>query len=86
VNVSGQGTVWSICEFHKAYFKSFEPALPYNVALVRLDEGPRMYTNLLGIPYASIKIGMRVEAVFEQVTADVALVKFRPMPEASGHE
>jgi uncharacterized protein len=77
--VSGQGTVWSVCEFHRVYFKGFEAEIPYNVALVRLDEGPRMYTNLVGIAYENIEIGMRVEAVFEAVTDSVTLLKFRPV-------
>jgi uncharacterized OB-fold protein len=78
VPVSGRGTVWSFCEFHRLYFKGFEPDLPYNVALVRLDEGPRMYSNIVGIPTAEIKVDMRVKAVFEPVTDAVTLVKFTP--------
>ena len=77
--VSGRATVWSFCEFHRAYFKGFEADLPYNVALVRLDEGPRMYTNLVGIPYGQIEVGLQVEAAFEPVTDSVTLVKFRPI-------
>lgn len=73
----GRGTVWSMCEFHRAYFKGFE--LPYNVALVALDEGPRFYTNLVGIAYSLIRIGMPVEAVFNPVTDDVTLTTFRPV-------
>jgi uncharacterized OB-fold protein len=76
VPVSGRGTVWSLCEFHRPYFKGFE--LPYNVALVRLAEGPRMYTNIVGIPPEEIRIDMRVKAVFEAVTDAVTLVKFTP--------
>ena len=74
--VSGKGKVWSWCVFHRAYFKGFESAVPYAVALVELDEGPKMYSNLVGIPRDQIKIGMRVRAVFDKVTDDVTLVKF----------
>ena len=79
VPVSGRGTVWSMCEFHRLYFKGFAEDIPYNVALVRLDEGPRMYTNIVGIPYADITIGMAVEAAFEPATDAVTLLKFRPI-------
>jgi uncharacterized OB-fold protein len=82
VPVSGRGTVWSFCEFHRPYFKGFEAELPYNVALVRLDEGPRLYTNLVGIATADIRCGMRVAAVFEAVTDEVTLVKFAPLEDA----
>ncbi len=78
VRVSGRGTVWSMCELPRLYFKGFEPEMPYTVALVRLDEGPRMHSNLVGIACDRIKIGMRVEAVFEPATDTVTLVKFRP--------
>ena len=74
--VSGKGKVWSWCVFHRAYFKGFESDVPYAVALVELDEGPKMYSNLVGIPRDQIKIGMRVRAVFDKVTNDVTLVKF----------
>ncbi len=67
-----------MCEFHRSYFKGFESSLPYNVILVRLEEGPRMYSNLVGIPYDRITVGMCVRAVFEQVTEEVTLLKFRP--------
>ncbi len=83
VDASPLGTVWSACEFHRAYFKGFAPDLPYNVALVRLDDGPRMYTNLVGIDYDQVEVGMRVEAVFEPVTDIVTLVKFRPVAQPS---
>ena len=79
VEVGHQGTVWSVCEFHRAYFRGFEADLPYNVALVRLDDGPRLYTNLVSVHDHEIEIGMRVQAVFEPVTDTVTLVKFRPL-------
>ena len=78
VEVSGKATVWSVCEFHRVYFKGFANEIPYNVALVRLDEGPRMYTNLVGISYGQVEIDMRVEAVFEPASAAITLVKFGP--------
>ena len=72
----GKGKVWSFCVFHRAYFKGFEPELPYAVVLVELDEGPKLYSNLVGVPRDRIKIGMRVRAKFEKVTDDVTLAKF----------
>lgn len=78
-DVSGRGTIWSYCIFHRAYFKGFEGELPYNVILVRLDEGPKMYSNLLGLPNEQIRIGMAVEACYVTVTDNVSLVKFRPV-------
>jgi uncharacterized OB-fold protein len=64
--------------FHRAYFSSFEPEVPYNVAEVELDEGPRLLTNLVEVDNAEIRVGMPVEVVFDDVTEEVTLAKFRP--------
>ena len=76
VTVSGKGSIWSWCVFHRAYFKGFEQDLPYTVVLVELDEGPKLYSNLVGVEKDDIRIGMRVRAVFEQATDTLTLVKF----------
>lgn len=77
IESSGKGTIWSWCVFYRPYFKGFEPEMPYNVVLVELDEGPKMYSNLLGVANDQLRIGMRVRAVFEAATDEVTLVKFK---------
>ena len=74
----GRGTVWSHCTFHRRYFKEFESDLPYGVAMVQLEEGPRLITNLVGVERAAVHIGMPVDVYFDDVTPEVSLVKFRP--------
>ncbi len=81
ITASGKGTVWSFCFFHRQYFKGFEAEIPYNVVLVQLDEGPRLYSNLLGVAKPDIRVGMRVKAHFDAVTDEVTLVKFVPLSE-----
>jgi len=49
------------------------------VVLVKLDEGPKMISNLVGVPPAAIKIGMPVKAVFEKISDEVTLPKFAPV-------
>ncbi len=77
--LSGRGKVNSWVIFHQAYFSSFKDDIPYNVAEVELEEGPRLLTNLVAIDNADIEIGMLVEIVFEDVTDEVTLAKFRPV-------
>lgn len=80
-NLTGRGRIWANCRFHKAYFPGFETELPYNVAIVELDEGPRMVTNIVDLPTGALDefpIGMEVEAAFTPVTGEVTLVRFRP--------
>lgn len=74
----GRGTVWSHCAFHRAYFPSLAGAVPYNVALVELAEGPRIITNVVCIEREKIAVGMPVEVAFDDVTDAVTLVRFRP--------
>lgn len=76
--LSGRGRVNSWVIFHQAYFKSFEADVPYNVAEVELEEGPRLLTNLVGVRNEEIQAGMPVEIVFEDATEEVTLAKFKP--------
>src|SRR5580698_4743170 len=57
---TGEGTVWSYCIYHRAFDAAFRSAVPYNVALVELDSGPRMISNVLGISRADLRVGLRV--------------------------
>lgn len=75
--LSGRGRIWSRCAFHQVYFEGFRDEVPYNVAVVELEEGPRLYSNIVGRDYDAIAIGQPVEAVFEDATPDVTLLKFR---------
>lgn len=75
--VSGRGTVFSYVVFHQAYHPGFKGDLPYNVALVQLEEGPRMYGNVVGVPNDAVKIGDTVEAVFDPVTPEITIPRFR---------
>ena len=82
--MSGRGEVWSYCLFHKAFGRALESQLPYNVAVVRLDEGPMLVSSIVGANYNELYIGMIVEAKFEDVSPDVTLIKF--MPEQRGDQ
>jgi uncharacterized OB-fold protein len=74
--VEPTGVIETWCVFHKAYFKGLE--VPYTVIQVRLDCAARLFSNPVDIAADSLRIGMRVEAVFEDVTPEVTLLKFRP--------
>lgn len=74
--VAGRGTMLSWIEFHRAYWPSFAGDLPYRVCLVRLEEGPLFISNLIG---DTPEMGGAVEVVFEPVTAEITLPKFREL-------
>jgi uncharacterized OB-fold protein len=76
VATSGAGVVESYCTFHRAYWPAFAGDVPYDVVQVKLDEGVRLFSNLVGVPRDRIRTGMRVRVAFDPVTPGVTLVKF----------
>ena len=81
-SMSGRGEVYSFTVIRqvvgRAASKAFEPEIPYVVAWVDLDEGPRMITNIVGCPVEDVKLGMKVSVIFEQASKDIWLPKFKP--------
>lgn len=78
--MSGRGRVWSWTVFHQLYYAGFKDELPYNVALIELEEGPRLYSNLVGIANAAIREGLPVVVTFEPATDEYTIPRFRPAP------
>ena len=76
--VSGRGTVSTYVIVHKRYFASFGDDIPYNVVQVQLDEGPRLTASLVDVPRSEVRIGLPVRVVFDDVTPEVSLPRFRP--------
>jgi uncharacterized OB-fold protein len=74
--VSGRGEVFSFNVMHQVYHPGFAAEVPYAVVLVKLDEGPKINSNLVGIAPHEIRIGMPVRVVFEDVSDEVTLPKF----------
>ena len=80
--MSGNGEIYSFTVIRqvvgRAASKGFEPDIPYVIAWVDLDEGPRMITNIVGCAVENVKLGMKVTVQFEQASDKVWLAKFRP--------
>ncbi len=79
VEIKGMGTVYSFTIVHHAYTPAYESEIPYVVAIVELEEGIRLITNIIGCKPEQVQIGMPVELAFEDVTPEFTLHKFRPM-------
>ncbi|PHP67773.1 DNA-binding protein [Zhengella mangrovi] len=80
---SGNATVHSWVVFHVAFDPRYRDRVPYNVALVDLDEGPRLITNIIDMPDDTDVIGRRVALVFEE-DMDRQLPRFRLTGDATG--
>lgn len=77
--VSGRGKVFSFVVYRRLYHPAFEADLPYTVAVIKLEEGVRLLSNMVGIPPEQVSCDMPVEVIFEDVTPDVTLPKFSPL-------
>ncbi len=67
---------FTVC--HQNQSPGFRDALPYVLAYVELDDGVRLLTNIVGCDPQTVRIGMPVEVVFEDVTPEVTLPWFKP--------
>src|SRR2546423_1627786 len=65
---SGRGTVHTFTVIRQNHAKPFKNELPYVVAIVELDEGPRMMGNVTGVDPDDMQIGAAVEVYFVQPT------------------
>jgi uncharacterized OB-fold protein len=75
---SGRGKLYSYIIHHRPA-PGFAP--PYSIAVVELDEGPRMMTNIVGCPQTpeALKLDMAVEVVFEKQNDEISLPLFKPV-------
>ncbi len=64
IECSGRGEVVSWVVFHQKYFAGFADRLPYNCALIQLEEGALVVSNI-DAPNDAIRIGQQVAAKFE---------------------
>ncbi|MFQ5875994.1 MAG: Zn-ribbon domain-containing OB-fold protein [Dehalococcoidia bacterium] len=76
---SGKGKLYSFVINYRAP-PGFEPE-PYVIAVVELEEGPRMLSNLIGVEPdpEKVRCDMPLEIQYDDVTDEVTLAKFRPV-------
>ena len=75
---SGRGTLYTFAIMHQVMNPGFASSVPYNVSQIDLEEGVRMVANVVGVTNDALRIGMKLEAVFEDVGETVRIPKFRP--------
>jgi uncharacterized OB-fold protein len=78
VEASGKGTVYSYTVVESNAPSAFVPDMPYVVAVVKLEEGVQMLSNIVGCSPSDVKCDMPVEVVFERLDEEFTLPKFRP--------
>lgn len=75
---SGTGKIFSWTVIHRALHPGFNDELPYAAVVVELDEGVRVVSQIIDLDIADLRVDLPVDVVFEDVTPDTTLHKFRP--------
>lgn len=79
VEASGKAILYAFAVNEYAVPFPFMPDLPYVTALLDLPEGPRMLSNIIECDHRDLKNGMELEVVFEEVSPEITLPKWRPV-------
>ena len=80
---SGRGTLYTYSVVHVNDLPPFSERVPYVAAIVELDEGPRVMTNIEGTPFDQLRIGATVEVDWKPISDDVTIPVFRQVASGS---
>lgn len=75
--LSGRGEIFAKIVYHRAFHPAYAADVPYNLVLVQLAEGPRMYSNVVGTRGDGFAVGDQVEVVFDHVANAIYVPRFR---------
>lgn len=75
--VSGRGAVETFTVIHRSGHPAWQSRAPYVCALIRLEEGPTLLSNVVEVQPGAVRVGMGVRVVFRR-DGDVVLPQFVP--------
>jgi len=78
VSARGRGKVLSFTIVRQAISEAYAADVPYVIALIQLDEGPTLMSNVIQSDPERVMMGMPVEVVFETWSEEITVPKFRP--------
>jgi uncharacterized OB-fold protein len=77
---SGRATLYTYSIVHVNDLPPFADRVPYVAAIVDLDEGPRVMTNVEGVPFEELRVGMPLTVDFKPISDDITIPVFRAAP------
>lgn len=78
IQTAGRGEVLSYTIITRAVSEAYAADVPYVVALIKLQEGPCMMSNIINCAAEEVCIGMPVAVVFEDWSEAISIPKFQP--------
>jgi uncharacterized protein len=79
VRSSGRGKVVSYTSIYRAPSKAYMEETPYVLAIIQLEEGPTMMSNIVQCKPEDVLVNMIVEVVFEDWSEEISIPMFRPI-------
>lgn len=77
---SGRATLYTYSVVHVNDLPPFGERVPYVAAIVELEEGPRVMTNVEGVEHDALQIGMPLVVEYKPISDDITIAIFRPAP------
>jgi uncharacterized protein len=78
LTVSGGGAIHTYTVVRQSADAFFKSKTPYVVAIVQLDGGPKIMSEVIDVDVETMEIGMRVTVAFEAAEQGIAIPLFRP--------
>jgi uncharacterized OB-fold protein len=79
IKASGQGKIYSYTVVYSYAPTQFSGDTPYVVAIIDLEEGVRMMSNIVQCPPEKVKCNMKVQVAFDDLTKELTLPRFKPV-------
>lgn len=77
IEASGRATLYTYSTVYRNELPPFAERVPYVAAVVELEEGPRLMTNIVGCEPDDLRIGMALEVTFSELSSEVSAPVFR---------
>ncbi len=81
--LSGRGKIYSFTVVRRPFLPEFDAMAPYIYAIVELEEGIKLASNIINCPVDEVFIGMAVQATFQEQEEGRTLVLFTPQLNSS---
>jgi len=78
VEANGRATLYTYSVVHQNDLPPFPERVPYVAAVVDLDEGPRMMTDVVDCDVEALAVGMPLEVTYRELHEDITVPVFRP--------
>jgi uncharacterized OB-fold protein len=79
IHSTGKGKVWTYTITYQNRTPGFAEDVPYVLALVELEEGVKMFTNIIACDPKEVRIGMEVEVTFVKANNFITIPYFQPI-------